>query len=107
VAHDEGIVVVIDTELTPALLAEGDARELTRAVQELRKQAELALDARIRLFLDGPAEAVERLVPHLSTIAADTLADGVRMTPAPDGAPAIAVALEAGEVRVALEEVGG
>ena len=44
VAHDKGLVVVIDTELDDELRAEGDARELTRAVQDLRKQAGLELD---------------------------------------------------------------
>ena len=39
VAHENGLVVVIDTELDDQLRAEGDARELTRAVQDLRKQA--------------------------------------------------------------------
>ena len=38
VAHDEGLVVVIDTELTE-LRAEGDARELQRAIQDLRSEA--------------------------------------------------------------------
>ena len=47
VASDEGLVVVIDTELTPELVAEGDARELQRAIQELRKEAGLELDDRI------------------------------------------------------------
>ncbi|HYM84502.1 MAG TPA: class I tRNA ligase family protein, partial [Candidatus Dormibacteraeota bacterium] len=41
VAHDEGLVVVIDTELTPELRAEGDARELQRAIQDLRRDAGL------------------------------------------------------------------
>ena len=59
VAHDEGLVVVIDTELTPALRAEGDARELQRAIQDLRKDAGLDLDARIELWVAGlPAEVV-------------------------------------------------
>ena len=57
VAHDEGLVVVIDTELTDDLRAEGDARELQRAIQDLRKDAGLALDDRIELWVDGLPDA--------------------------------------------------
>ena len=52
VAHDDGLVVVIDTTLTPELRAEGDARELQRAIQDLRRDAELALDDRIEVWVD-------------------------------------------------------
>ena len=45
--------MVIDTELTPELRAEGDARELQRAIQDLRKEAGLELDDRIDLWVEG------------------------------------------------------
>jgi isoleucyl-tRNA synthetase len=103
VAHDEGIVVVIDMTLTPELRAEGDARELTRAVQDLRKQAELALDARIWLWIDGDAAVLAALQPYLDGMCSDTLADGVTLGAAPpDGAAASTVELDSGPVRVAI-----
>ena len=74
VAHDDGLVAIIDTTLTPELVAEGDARELQRAIQDLRKDAGLDLDARIRLWVDGLPAEVE---PHLAGVAHETLADDV------------------------------
>ena len=76
-------------------------------MQDLRKQAELALDARIRLWVDGPAEAVDRLSPYLDGVAADVLADEIRREIVPEGSSAAEVALDGGTVRIALEDVGG
>jgi len=81
VAGDDGLVVVLDTELTPDLVAEGDARELQRAIQDLRKDAGLALDDRIELWVAGAAPEVAR---HLDDVAAEVLADSVTLS-APDG----------------------
>ncbi|HEX5450988.1 MAG TPA: DUF5915 domain-containing protein, partial [Candidatus Limnocylindrales bacterium] len=75
VAHAGGVVVVLDTTLDPALRAEGDARELSRAIQELRKEAGLQLDDRIELVLAAEDGRLERLVPYLDALRADTLAD--------------------------------
>ena len=59
VAHDDGLVAIIDTTLTPELLAEGDARELQRAVQDRRKEAGLELDDRIVLWSTASLRDVE------------------------------------------------
>ena len=99
VAHDDGLVAIIDTTLTPELRAEGDARELTRAVQDLRKEAELDLDDRITLYIEGLADAV---APYLDGVASDTLADEIVRGALPGDLPAAGVTLEAGEARIAL-----
>ena len=102
VAHDDGMVAIIDTTLTSELRAEGDARELQRAIQDLRKDAELELDDRIELWLEGaPAE----LAPFLAQVAAETLADVVHRAASPDGVPAATVRLEGGEARIALRRI--
>ncbi len=106
VADRDGLVVVLDTDLTPDLRAEGDARELQRAIQDLRKEAGLDLDDRIVVWLDG-AGAGGELEPHLGSVAAETLADELRRESPPDGLPTAAVSLDRGEARIALRRTGG
>ncbi len=101
VAEDDGLVVVLDTELTPELRAEGDARELARAIQDLRRDAGLELDDRIDLWVEGLPDAVAE---HLDGVRADTLA-----APATGAVPSDAhratVALDGGPVTIALRRV--
>ncbi len=99
VAHDEGLVVVIDTELTPELRAEGDAREVQRALQDLRREAELNLDDRITVWAAGlPAD----VAAHRDAIAHETLADDLRLEPPPADVPTAAVDLDGGRVTIGL-----
>jgi isoleucyl-tRNA synthetase len=103
VAHHEGLVVVIDTQLTPELRAEGDARELQRAVQDLRKEAGLEPDDEVDLRVDGLAPAVAAFLP---AVAADT---GAALAPDLDGDGVVAstVALGAGPATIALRRRAG
>ncbi len=84
VAADDGLVVVLDTSLTDELRLEGDAREIQRAIQELRRTAGLELDDHIRLWLDmdaGLGRATRRRARaagsgHAGRRASDGLATG-------------------------------
>jgi isoleucyl-tRNA synthetase len=99
VAHDEGLVVVIDTALTPELRTEADVRELARAIQDLRKDAGLALTDRIEVWIDGLSPEV---AAHTDRIAADTLAEQITLARPSDGQKASTVELQSGRVQVAL-----
>ena len=100
VADRDGLVMVIDTELTPELRAEGDARELQRAVQDLRRDAGLELDDRIDLWIEGLAPGGRR--PPRRRAARDAR-HARRTGRAPADATARAtVELESGSAAVAL-----
>lgn len=58
-----------DLEITDELLGEGYARELTRTVQQMRKDMGLEVGDQIKLTLDGGDGAVEALIgPHVDDI---------------------------------------
>lgn len=64
--------ILLDTELTTALIREGQVRELVRAVQEARKHAGLAPHESIQLTISGDgtgADIVASAVPTLRRVA--------------------------------------
>jgi isoleucyl-tRNA synthetase len=103
VAHDEGLVAIIDTELTPELIAAGDARELARAIFDLRRQAELALDDRIEVWIDGLPGALD---VHLDAVASEVSAMTVERAAPPAGVPSVAVELDGRSVTIGLRPPG-
>jgi isoleucyl-tRNA synthetase len=71
VESQEGIVVALSTAITPELELEGDARDLVRAIQELRKDADFELSDRIVLGIRG---AEDVMAVHQSYVMNETLA---------------------------------
>jgi isoleucyl-tRNA synthetase len=73
-AADRGTQVMIDTRLTEELKREGQAREVVRQVNELRKKADLAIEDRIVLYLgtDSP-ELLQAITTLRDYIGNDTL----------------------------------
>jgi isoleucyl-tRNA synthetase len=68
--------VALDVHVTDDLIAEGIAREIVRAVQDLRKSSGLAVEDRIELWLTARDHTVA-LRPHLDWIAGEVLATAV------------------------------
>jgi len=70
-------VVVLDTELTPELEAEGLARDIVRAVQEARKTEDLVVTDRIELTLDLSDAAAAAVQANESYVAEQTLSTSI------------------------------
>jgi isoleucyl-tRNA synthetase len=68
VASEGAYLAALKTDLTPALVQEGMAREFVRRVQDFRKQAEFDISDRIRLYVEaspGLAAAIEHQKDYL------------------------------------------
>ena len=93
--EDSGYMVVLDTQLNSALLAEGLSREMIRRIQTLRKRADYDLDDRIAIVYSDASEVIEGVLKDYGdAISAETLADSLEA-----GAPGAAYVSERVEVK--------
>jgi isoleucyl-tRNA synthetase len=74
VEAEAGHAVALQLEIDEELRREGLAREIVRAVQNARKEADFEITDRIALELAGDAEMLEVAREHQSYIAGETLA---------------------------------
>ncbi|MBM3885025.1 MAG: isoleucine--tRNA ligase [Gemmatimonadetes bacterium] len=94
VQQGEGLAVALDPTVTPALRAEGMAREVVSRVQRLRKESGLAVSDRIRLVVAAPTEVQAAMHAHAAWIAGEVLARDVSIGEALPDSPAFPATAE-------------
>jgi isoleucyl-tRNA synthetase len=63
-------VIALDTQITPELSLEGQARDLVREIQDMRKEADLHIADRIKLAINGIDSVLQK---HSSYLMSETL----------------------------------
>ncbi|MDQ0820641.1 isoleucyl-tRNA synthetase [Arthrobacter sp. V4I6] len=94
-----GGFVVLNTEVTPELEAEGLARDMVRAIQQARKDAGLNVSDRIETTVTAPQDVVDALLANADLVKAETLTVRLETVPADVKEPQINV------VKTAVEKV--
>jgi isoleucyl-tRNA synthetase len=80
-AEGEGWAVALDLDVNDELRREGQARELVRALNDLRKTEQLAISDRAVVSLSVPPDLRPALDEHRDWIAAEVLATRIDDTP--------------------------
>ena len=75
--NDNGITVVLDTNLTEELLEEGFVREIISKIQTMRKEADFEVMDRIRVTYDGTEKAETIFEKYSTVISGEVLADSL------------------------------
>jgi isoleucyl-tRNA synthetase len=105
VAEEGGYLVAVTTEISDALRWEGYAREISRHIQELRKQSGLEISDRIHTTVQA-SEALAPVWAHFgAAIAADTLSLRFEQRPPLEGAFTTSVKLDGEEVIIGIQKL--
>ncbi|MBN2002477.1 MAG: isoleucine--tRNA ligase [Anaerolineae bacterium] len=105
VAGEGGLVVALDTIVTPELEQEGLAREIVRRVQDLRKQADYNLTDHIFVQYKASGKLGEAIRAQAGTIAGEVLADRLEAVELPAGDKVLSEELEGDTVVLAVRRV--
>jgi isoleucyl-tRNA synthetase len=98
-ADDRGLQIALSTELTPELIREGMARDFVRHVQQLRKDGDLDIIDRIRIYCQvNDPEVAKALSEWDEYIRTETQADSLELAAA--NVPADAKPVAIGETKL-------
>ncbi len=87
-----GGFVVLNTEVTPELAAEGLARDMVRAIQQARKDAGFNVSDRIRTTVSAAQDVVDALEANAELVKTETLTLELEVLPASVDEPQVTVA---------------
>jgi len=98
-----GVVVALDTRLTPELAAEGQAREIVRHIQTLRKDASFELSDRIETRYRTTGDVAQAISTWADYIKAETLSVTLELSEAPTGEKSESFKLDGLPVTIAVK----
>ncbi|HSN36341.1 MAG TPA: DUF5915 domain-containing protein, partial [Arthrobacter sp.] len=87
-----GGFVVLNTEVTPELEAEGAARDMVRAIQQARKDAGLNVSDRIHTTVTARQDVIDALLANAELVKTETLTLKLETVPADVKEPQVSVA---------------
>lgn len=76
-SEGDGFIVLLRTRLDEGLIREGLVRDLVRTIQNLRKEAGLAVADRIRICYEAGDKVAEAIAAHAEYLCNETLAVGL------------------------------
>jgi len=105
VASEGAYLAALVTELTPELIKEGLVREFVRRVQSLRKDADLDIADRIKLFFTASEGLKEAIEDHASYIKEETLTIEIISGVIPGELPMLQDEFDDESVQIGIEKV--
>ncbi len=105
VAADGAYLAALVTDLTPELIQEGLAREFVRRVQDLRKQADLDIADRIKLYYSASSNLMAAIQSFSNYIMAETLSLELTNQEMPAGLQTSSDAFDSETVSIGLEKI--
>jgi hypothetical protein len=106
VAAEAGVVVALDTAITPELRAEGLAREVVRRIQDLRKSAGFDIADRVTTRYSATAVLADAIGKYQEYIRAETLSLELSPGDPPEGAAVATDSFDGETVTVGLVKAG-
>ena len=105
VASEGAYLCALSTELTPALVSEGLAREFVRRVQDLRKQADFDIADRIQLYYQATPRLAQAVEANREYIMGETLSVEMLSASCPERATTMTAEFDEEQVTVGLVQL--